>query len=344
MGAQPRRSRLPNNQDTLGLLQTLLDAPPAASGTQRTPIALRSTAELRRHALRSYRLRTWVDTLLHHAERLLLLITLAFFGYWFVDGPVRDWLHEWQQPARSATTGTAARAPRLAAPANPNARPYRAIRLPSVRPDAERAGPQTSAAAPPSVMGAAPFDFIAPRGRPPAAPVALAPEPTGLLIPALGLDTPIKEVFIVNGEWEVAEYAAGFLHATAFPGEGNTVLAGHAGVRGAVFRDLGSLNPGDDIFVDAAGWRYHYRVRESKNVWPEQVEILDPTPNAILTLLTCTNWDTQRLVVVADLVDSKPFVGASGQVQNVRPAFQALSDPAVADKLLGFSPALPRKG
>jgi len=61
--------------------------------------------------------------------------------------------------------------------------------------------------------------------------------------------------------------------------------------------------------LDAAGWRYHYRVRETKSVWPNQVEVLESTPMPVLTLLTCTNWDTQRLVVVADLIDSKPIPG-----------------------------------
>ena len=86
-------------------------------------------------------------------------------------------------------------------------------------------------------------------------------------------------------------------------------ISGHLGLRGGVFATLPALQPGADIYIDAGGWRYHYRVRESKNVWPEQVEILDQTPTAVLTLLTCTNWDTQRLVVVADLVESKPFTG-----------------------------------
>jgi sortase A len=26
----------------------------------------------------------------------------------------------------------------------------------------------------------------------------------------------------------------------------------------------------------------------------------------VLTLITCTNWDTQRLIVVADLISARP--------------------------------------
>jgi sortase A len=310
MATQPRPSHTSSDQNPLDLLQALLAAPPSPSGARLGPVALRSAAEQRRYALRRYQLRTWVDSTLVYAERLLLLATVAFFGYWLFDGPVRDWIHDRRQPARNAAATNPARSVAGGVSATtPGARPNRAVLLPSIRPGAL------------SAPAALAHDFIAPRGRPPAAsgaaapqqpltaPGGVAPQPTWLLIPALALDTPVVETFIVNEEWEVAEYAAGYLHGTAFPGDGNTALAGHAGLRGAVFRDLGALKFGDDIYLDAGGWRYHYRVRESKSVWPDQVEVLDPSQAPILTLMTCTNWDTQRLVVVADLVDSKPLAG-----------------------------------
>jgi sortase A len=74
-----------------------------------------------------------------------------------------------------------------------------------------------------------------------------------------------------------------------------------------VFRDLPALMPGDDVYLDAAGWRYRYRVRSLINVWPDQTDVLNPTEAALLTLITCTNWDTQRLVVQADLIEAKPI-------------------------------------
>ncbi len=287
MSFQPRPSRTSNNQEALDLLQTLIEAPPTPAAARLRPAALRSTVEQRRHALSRYLLRTWVDRLLSHAERLLMLITCAIFIFWLADGPVRDWLHERQQPLHSAPIAAAA-------PAEPL---DRSVPLPYTTPDMERAAPQS--------------DFMAPRQGVSSAPMLVAPQPSRLLIPAIGLDTPVKEVFIVDGAWEVADYAAGYLHNTALPGEvGNAVLAGHAGMRGGVFRDLGALGPGADIYVDAGGWRYHYRVRATQSVLPTQVEVLAPTATPVLTLLTCTNWDTQRLVVVADLVDSKPVPGA----------------------------------
>ena len=223
-----------------------------------------------------------------------LSLALMMFGYWFVDGPLRDWLHEQEPSLASAPVAVAAVAVQpVAGPAKPRAATI--VPLPSVN---------TNTASAPLMD-----DFMAPRQGLVSEPLAVASQPNHLSIPAIQLDTPVKEVFVVENAWEVADYAAGYLHDTGLPGSGNTVLAGHAGLRGAVFRDLGELVANNDIYLDAAGWRYHYRVRESKSVWPDQVEVLDPTPTAVLTLMTCTNWDTQRLVVVADLIDSKPIPG-----------------------------------
>jgi sortase A len=292
MANWPRSTPIPDD-DPRELLAALLGAPTLPSET-RPPIALRSMPELRRQALRGFQLRTWVDTWLQHAERLLLVLALLVFGYWFVDGPLRDWLHEQEPSLASAPVAAAAVAVQSAAgPAKPHA--DKIVPLPSVN--------INSASAP------AIDDFMAPRQGAVSEPLAIAPQPNHLLIPSIQLDTPVKEVFVVDGAWEVADYAAGYLHDTGLPGSGNTVLAGHAGMRGGVFRDLGALVANNDIYLEAAGWRYHYRVRESRSVWPNQVEVLDPTPQPVLTLMTCTNWDTQRLVVVADLIDSKPIPG-----------------------------------
>lgn len=291
MASRPRFTPIPED-DPRALLAALLGTPTVSSETRRPPIGLRSMPELRRQALRGFRVRTWVDSLLQHGERLLLVLALLVFGYWVIDGPLRDWLHEQEPTLASAPVAVAAIAAQPAAgPAKPPA--DTTVPLPSIH---------TNTTSAPAMD-----DFMAPRQGAVSDPLVTAPQPNRLVIPSLQLDTPVKEVFVVDGAWEVADYAAGYLHDTGLPGSGNTVLAGHAGLRGAVFRDLGVLVANDDIYLDAAGWRYHYRVRDSKSVWPDQVEVLDPTPTPVLTLMTCTNWDTQRLVVVAELIDSKPL-------------------------------------
>lgn len=292
MAIQPRPPVGSHNPESQDLLQSLLEVPLTGTDTRLRPITLQSAQELRRHALRNYSFRTWVDTLLHRSELLLMLATLAVFGYWFVDGPLRDWLHVREQTAIAA--------------------PPPSITTHSQSIQAAAYLPYTS----PSLPSAeAVIDYMAPGAQPFTEPVAVAQQPSRLIIPAIELDTPIKEVFIVDGVWEVAEYAAGYLHGTGLPGElgpdqTNTVLAGHAGLRGAVFGRLDELTFNDDVYLDAGGWRYHYRVRSKESVWPYQIEVLYPTSTRVLTLLTCTNWDTQRLVVVADLVGSEPIPSA----------------------------------
>jgi sortase A len=309
-----------DDQDAAQLLKRLIESPPPTQDGWKAPVALRSKAELKRHALSRYLLRNWVDHLLAHAERILALAALLVFGLWFADGPLRDWLHERQV----ASTTEALAAPGATQPtglAN-GARPT----LESVpQPTAATAGVGAAAA----LAAQAPLPYVTDQmasgapdivGARPATPPSqgaqlarkVAPEPSRLVIPALGLDTPVREVFVVDGAWEVAEYAAGYLDGTALPGEnGNTVLAGHAGLRGAVFRDLGRLAPGDEVVLEAGGKRFRYAVRSSTAVWPTQTEVLDPSATPILTLITCTNWDTQRLVVVADLLDTQPLAASN---------------------------------
>jgi sortase A len=160
----------------------------------------------------------------------------------------------------------------------------------------------------PAMASSSTEEFIAPRTSTNNSVVAADPHPTKLAIAAIGLETPVREVFVRDGAWEVADYAAGYMHGSAMPGEvGTMALAGHAGLRGGVFRDLGLLQPNDDILVDAGGWRYRYRVRDTFSVWPTQTDVLAASTQPVLVLITCTNWDTQRLIVRADLVESKPI-------------------------------------
>lgn len=126
--------------------------------------------------------------------------------------------------------------------------------------------------------------------------------PTRLIIPAIQLDSPVEEVTIENGVWQVAQYAAGYHRGSARPGTiGNTVISGHNGLSGAVFRRLHELDLGDEVLLYAGRRLYRYVVEETKSVWPYQVEVMAQTSSPILTLITCTAYDTQRLIVIAGL-------------------------------------------
>jgi sortase A len=77
----------------------------------------------------------------------------------------------------------------------------------------------------------------------------------------------------------------GHLRGTAVPGErGNLVLAGH---RDTFFRELRNIREGDHVRVKAPDGVYEYSVDSTSVVQPDQTEVLRPSEDATLTLITC---------------------------------------------------------
>ncbi len=77
----------------------------------------------------------------------------------------------------------------------------------------------------------------------------------------------------------------GHLEHTADPGDpGNVVIAGH---RDSFFRPLRNIRLGDDIFLDTRDGQFHYQVTSLKVVGARDVSVLAPTPEEVLTLITC---------------------------------------------------------
>lgn len=298
-----RRVQAPPEDASHTLLAELLETPPAE--VRLRPVALRSVQDQRRVVLAPYPLRTWFDRALGVGERLLGIVVVVFFGWWLIDGYGRDWWHARYVAPVVAAQQTAVPLPATAtaAPVKPAAHPELGVSLPVVDEPWSRPGVQLDYLAPARIYVAPPAP---PAATPTPAPVAVAPpvdlRPTQLIIPALNLDSPVVEVFVQNGAWQVADYAVGYHHRTGVVGISNMVLAGHKGLRGGVFRQLEQIKPGDELIVVAAGQRYHYRVRTTGRVWPNQIDVMFPTEHAQVTLLTCTNWDTQRFTVIAEFI------------------------------------------
>lgn len=289
-----RRRRQALDDASVQLLSELIQAPVAEARLR--PAVLRSLPDRRRIVLAPYPLKTWVDRALTLGERGLLLIVLVIFGGWLLDGYVRDWWHL-RTASPPPLPAQADVAPPTTAVPSVGAASHVALgrSLPVV--DERWSRPRVE------VDYLAPAQSYVPPLRPTPSPAPIQPvdlRPTQLTIPALGLDAPVVEVFLQNGVWQVADYAVGYHHGTGVAGHGNMVLAGHAGIRGAVFRNLEQLKPGDEVIVTAAGRHFRYRVRTAGSVWPNQVEVMYPTDQPQLTMMTCTNWDMQRWVVVAD--------------------------------------------
>jgi len=134
-----------------------------------------------------------------------------------------------------------------------------------------------------------------------------------LSIKKLGISVPI--VLNVSGA-DKDEYFAALqsgvaqMEGTALPGEGNTVIFGHSsyykddpGQYKKIFSTLDQLKAGDEIKILKKDGELTYIVRENKLFDPTDVEIVGPTDDKQLTLITC--WPPgaldQRLVVIADL-------------------------------------------
>lgn len=119
-------------------------------------------------------------------------------------------------------------------------------------------------------------------------------------VPAIGVDAPV-----VQGDgWEQLKLGVAQHIGTADPGQnGNVVLSGHNDVFGEVFRDLDRLKPGDTVVLFTTQRQYSYVITGTQIVAPTAVEVMNPTPNATLTLISCHPYlvDNHRIVVSAVL-------------------------------------------
>ncbi len=143
--------------------------------------------------------------------------------------------------------------------------------------------------------------------RPIARSIAGVPVPTASLaqgiriqIPAINVDAPIVQ----GDSWEQLKKGVGQHIGSPNPGEnGNLVLSAHNDIFGEIFRELEKLQPGDVVILYTAQRQYNYVVTGTQIVEPTRVEMMAPTPNATLTLISCYPYlvDTERIVVSAVL-------------------------------------------
>lgn len=119
-------------------------------------------------------------------------------------------------------------------------------------------------------------------------------------INAIDVDAPI-----VQGDtFEQLKKGVGQYIGSADPGErGNIVLSAHNDVFGEIFRHLDQLQPGDEITVFSNLRSYTYIVEETLVVDPLFVEVVAPTTDATITLISCYPYlvNDQRIVVKGSL-------------------------------------------
>ena len=164
---------------------------------------------------------------------------------------------------------------------------------------------------------------------PPAEPVQLVEgQAAGVIaIPKIGLDQALIEGVGVD---ELKE-AVGHYPDTKMPGQkGNAALAGHRTTYGAPFNRLDDLMAGDPITVTTRAGTFRYEVMEKKIVTPDEVSVLDNTPDNRLTLTTCHPKYSaeQRLIVVALLTGppvDEPVASVDGTATTTPPRTRELA-------------------
>jgi LPXTG-site transpeptidase (sortase) family protein len=135
-------------------------------------------------------------------------------------------------------------------------------------------------------------------------------------IPAIGLNTSVKEsaprqrgngTFI----WDPPAYAAGHYQSSGNPGEGrNIVFQGHNNIYGEVFRDLDRLSQGDEIILLTDTGQFHYQVQQKVIIpyvghevqaIPQILALTGPQLSETVTLISCWPYSTftSRIIIVA---------------------------------------------
>ena len=158
---------------------------------------------------------------------------------------------------------------------------------------------------PPNSEGGSKFnwDEIPEHLRPLVQSMAEVPIPTPgpeqanrIQIPAIGVDAPV-----VQGDGdEQLKKGVGQNYSSTNPGKsGNVILSAHNDVYGEIFRDLDQLETGDEIVIHTNLRAYTYVVMNSQVVEPTYVKVMDQTPDATVTLISCYPYlvDNQRIVV-----------------------------------------------
>lgn len=123
-------------------------------------------------------------------------------------------------------------------------------------------------------------------------------------IPDVNLELPI----LYGLDNENLAVGAGTMDPSQHMGTGNYALAGHyTQSPTALFGPLHTLDIGMSIYVTDMKHTFQYEVTSLETVPPTQVDVLEPTTEPTITLVTCTFDATERLIVKGLLVKQTPL-------------------------------------
>lgn len=130
-----------------------------------------------------------------------------------------------------------------------------------------------------------------------------------IVVPSANANLPVYH----GTSHETLQKGVGHLFGTDLPVGGlnrHSVLTGHTGLQNAtLFDNLTKVKVGDAIYIQAAGQKMKYQVRNIEVVLPTQVESLKRVEGQdLVTLITCTPYgiNSHRLLVHGERVPMDP--------------------------------------
>lgn len=143
----------------------------------------------------------------------------------------------------------------------------------------------------------------------------------GVAMPDVGMNLPIYKGVTNEGMF----LGAGTLTPGQKMGESNYSIASHHSIhKGLLFEPLMHAKVGQAVYLTDLDKVYKYEVNYIDQVDPSRVDLIEPTTNPILTMITCDSTLTMRVVVQAKLVETKPIEEASKDMVNAFKAKQTV--------------------
>jgi len=131
-------------------------------------------------------------------------------------------------------------------------------------------------------------------------------------LPTIGLisipDVELELPILYGLDNENLAVGAGTMDPDQRMGAGNYALAGHyTQSPTALFGPLHIIDVGMSIYVTDMTHTFQYEVTSLETVSPTRVDVLDPTTEPTITLVTCTFDATERLIVKGRFVNQTPL-------------------------------------
>ncbi len=155
------------------------------------------------------------------------------------------------------------------------------------------------------------------------------PQDDRLIIPKINVEVPIIYSQSTDNVAILEDLKSGVIHypGTAYPGQiGNVFITGHSsfywwsgGKYNQIFANLDKLEAGDLVYLYHGGREFIYQVYDEFVVKPTQTEVLNPTPDPQLTLMTCVPLGTnlRRLIVRSRLITAPLSIGVGERLERL---------------------------